>query len=273
MARPHSEASTGSRQAVPVGPCLPPVAVPERVSVRAPDPVTVATVAAALEDVHGTKDLGNKADPVEELVFIPLTRQTHRANSLRSWAAIEALGGPSALLAMPEDELAALLKDGGFSRQKAGWIKRSLAIIVERFGRLSLEDARGWSDTEVEAFLCTLPGIKVKSARCVMMYAMGRQVLPVDTHLRRLVERLGWVPAGLSEQRIHAELDRLVAPELRHSLHVNAIWHGRAVCRAIRPRCRECVVQRSCVYGMMIVYPSTPEQGAKPERLWVMDHA
>lgn len=232
----------------------------------------VEAVVRALEAAHGTRDLGNKADPVEELVFIPLTRQTHRQNSLRSWAAIEGRGGPQALLAMPEEELAALLADGGFSRQKARWIKASLAMIVARFGRLSLEETRSWSDAEVETFLCTLPGIKVKSARCVMLYAMGRQVLPVDTHLRRLVERLGWVPAGLSEKRIHQELDRVVAPKLHHSLHVNAIWHGRAVCRALGPRCSECVVQRRCVYGMM-GYPSTPEDGATPERLWVMDHA
>ena len=213
--------------------------------VAPPVDATVEAVVRSLEAAHGTKDLGNRADPVEELVFIPLTRQTHRANSLRSWAAIEALGGPAALLAMREEDLAALLKDGGFSRQKAGWIKRSLELVVERFGRLSLEDTKGWSDGKVEAFLCTLPGIKVKSARCVMMYSMGRQVLPVDTHLRRLVERLGWVARGLSEKRIHAALDRLVEPALRVGLHVNAIWHGRAVCRALRPRCSECVVQRS----------------------------
>ena len=265
MTRPSTEVSTGRPQAAPGARCGP--------VVSAPEPVVVTAVVRALEEVHGTKDLGNKADPVEELVFIPLTRQTHRQNSLRSWAVIEAIGGPQALLGMPEEALAALLQDGGFARQKAHWITRSLALIVERFGRLSIEAMRSWSDAEVEAFLCTLPGIKVKSARCVMMYSLGRQVLPVDTHLRRLVERLGWVPAGLSEQRIHAALDRLVAPELRHSLHVNAIWHGRAVCRALRPRCSECAVQRSCVYGMMMTYPSTPEHGETPERLWVMDHA
>ncbi|HPS79886.1 MAG TPA: hypothetical protein PLS53_17125 [Thermoanaerobaculaceae bacterium] len=265
MTRPQAGASLSHPQATP-GVLRVPV-------VSAPDPAAVAAVVRALEEAHGTGDLGNRVDPVEELVFIPLTRQTHRANSLRSWAVIAALGGPAALLAMPEKELGARLKDGGFSRQKARWIKASLALIVARFGRLSLEDTRSWSDAEVEVFLCTLPGIKVKSARCVMMYAMGRQVLAVDTHLRRLAERLGWVRKGLSEKRIHAELDRLVTPELRHSLHVNAIWHGRSVCRALRPRCAACVVQRSCVYGMMMAYPPTPEHGETPERLWVMDHA
>lgn len=214
------------------------------------DRLAVVRVAAALEQAHGSTDLGNKTDPIEELVWIPLTRQTHRQNSVRSWQRIVDLGGPQALLDITEEDLAALLKDAGFSRQKARWIKRSLEMIVERFGSLSLDETAGWPDAEVEAFLTTLPGIAVKSARCVMMYSLGRQVLPVDTHLRRLTERLGWVEPGLSERRIHATLEDVVPAELRYGLHVNAIWHGRQVCRALRPRCGECVVRWGCAYGV-----------------------
>ena len=168
------------------------------------------------------------------------------ARKLRSWQRIVDLGGPPAILKTPEEELAALLKDAGLSCQKARWIKRSLEMVVERFGRLSLDDTAAWADEEVERFLTTLPGIALKSARCVMMYSMGRQVLPVDTHLRRLAERLGWVAEGRTERRIHSELEVLVERGLRYSLHVNAIWHGREVCRALRPRCEECVLREGC---------------------------
>lgn len=203
-----------------------------------------------LEGLYESADLGNHSDPIEELVWIPLTRQTHRQNSVRCWKRLVELGGPEALLETPEEELAELLKDGGFSRQKARWIKRSLAMIVERSGELSLEETAGWSNKEVEAFLVTLPGIAIKSAKCVMMYSLGRQVLPVDTHLRRLAERIGWVREGLTEKRIHEQLEELVPRELRLSLHVNAIWHGRAVCRALRPRCDSCALAAGCRYGI-----------------------
>lgn len=215
-----------------------------------PDAAGVAKVVTALEAAHGTADLGNRTCPIEELVWIPLTRQTHRQNSLRSWQRISDLGGPAALLMIPEANLAALIKDAGFSRQKARWIKRSLEMVVERFGMLSLDGTAGWTDEEVERFLTALPGIAVKSARCVMMYSLGRQVLPVDTHLRRLAERLGWVDEGLTEKRIHEQLEAIVSPELRQNLHVNAIWHGRSVCRALNPRCEECVLRSSCNYGI-----------------------
>ena len=52
-----------------------------------------------------------------------------------------------------------------------------------------------------------------------------------------------------------------------------AIWHGRSVCRALKPRCEACVVQRDCTYGMMSVYPSTPPCGPKGERPMVMEYA
>jgi endonuclease III len=219
-------------------------------SLWTPTGPVVVWATRTLEAEHGSADLGNKADPIEELVWIPLTRQTHRLNSVRCWQRIVDLGGPQALLDIAEDKLADLLKDGGFSRQKARWIKRSLELIVERFERLSLEGTATWTDDEVERFLTTLPGIAIKSAKCVMMYSLGRQVLPVDTHLRRLCERLGWVPEGLTERRIHEALEVLVPRELRLSLHVNAIWHGRSVCRALRPRCSECALLRGCRYGI-----------------------
>jgi endonuclease III len=216
----------------------------------AESPAAVGWAVERLEGLYHSADLGNRADPIEELVWIPLTRQTHRQNSTRCWQRVVALGGPAALLEVGEEELAALLKDGGFSRQKARWIRQALAMIVERFGELSLAATAGWSDEDVEAFLLSLPGIAVKSARCVMMYSLGRQVLPVDTHLRRLAERLGWVAEGLTEKRIHEALEALVPRELRLSLHVNAIWHGRQVCRALRPRCDGCVLLPGCVYGI-----------------------
>lgn len=74
---------------------------------------------------HGSRpDLGNKSDPLDELVYIALTRQTHEKNALRTWKAlIAAYPTWEMLLEAPEPEIAAVIADGGFSRQKALWIK------------------------------------------------------------------------------------------------------------------------------------------------------
>lgn len=245
----HSERSARATDYPGPTPPADPVAwqqVPYGQTSAGPDRFTVRRIVDTLAATHHSADLGNLRDPIDELVWIPLTRQTHRQNAMRSWQRITALGGPAALLELEEERLAELLRDAGFSRQKARWIKRSLVMVVERFGCLSLAATSDWQDQEVEGFLTSLPGIAIKSARCVMMYSLGRKVLPVDTHLRRLCERLGWVASGLSEKRIHQELEAIVPPDQRHSLHVNAIWHGRTTCRAINPRCEACVIATDC---------------------------
>jgi endonuclease III len=212
-------------------------------------PARVSQIVAALHNDYGERDLGNSPDPIEELVYISLTRQTHYQNARRSWDAVQKAGGPEALVSMPEEQIAAMLRPSGFSRQKARWIKRSLEIVRERMGALCLAGTARWSDDEVETFLRSLPGISIKSAKCIMLYSMGRKVLPVDTHVRRLATRIGLVGAPISKQRIHRELEALVSANDRFGFHVNSIWHGRAVCTALRPRCNDCVLRPHCDLG------------------------
>jgi endonuclease III len=211
--------------------------------------VRISAIVAALHNDYGERDLGNRPDPIEELIYISLTRQTHYQNARRSWDAVLRAGGPEALADMPEKQIADMLQPGGFSRQKARWIKQSLETIRERMGALCLVGTALWSDDEVEQFLRSLPGLGIKSAKCIMLYSIGRKVLPVDTHVRRLATRIGLVRARISEQRIHRELEALVPADDRFAFHVNSIWHGRAVCTALRPRCNDCALRPHCDVG------------------------
>ncbi|MDP9437182.1 MAG: endonuclease III, partial [Actinomycetota bacterium] len=152
------------------------------------------------------------------------------------------------LLEAPEEEIAAVIADGGFSRQKARWIKQSLRTIRESSGSLSLDFLEDLDDGEAERFLCGLPGINVKSAKCVLMYSLGRDVLPVDTHVRRVSERLGLLEFGLTSKRAHERLEAAVSPRHRFAYHVGAVEHGRRVCTVARPRCGECVLKHWCDY-------------------------
>lgn len=198
---------------------------------------------------YGRSSLGNKADPLDELVYISLTRQTHEKNALRTWDALVAEYPTwEMLLAAPEQKIAAVIADGGFSRQKAKWIKQSLQIIEERNSSLSLDFLDDLEDGEAERFLCSLPGINVKSAKCILMYSLERDVLPVDTHVRRVSERLGLLEPGLTSKRAHELLEAVVPPRHRFAYHVGAVMHGRWVCSVTRPRCGECVLSHSCDY-------------------------
>jgi endonuclease-3 len=103
------------------------------------------------------------------------------------------------------------------------------------------------SDSDIETFLTSLPGVGLKVAKCVMMYTLGRRVLPVDIHVHRIAKRIGFQTKkrpDTSQQLI----EEAVPPELRYGFHVNAIAHGRAVCLSQKPRCELCVVARWCAY-------------------------
>jgi endonuclease III len=148
---------------------------------------------------------------------------------------------------MTTGQLASVIGQAGLGTQRARNIKRLLASVRERFGTYSLDKLEGWSDREVEAFLTDLPGVGLKTAKCVMMYALRRPVLPVDTHVWRIARRLGLVDPSTPYSRVHAELERVVDHRDRYAFHVNCISHGRAVCRATgAPLCIECVIRELC---------------------------
>jgi endonuclease III len=85
-----------------------------------------------------------------------------------------------------------------------------------------------------------------KTAACVLTFAMGRAAFPVDTHVHRVAQRLGWFPANATADKAHELLEPRVPAGIRYDLHLALITHGRAVCRAQRPRCEDCVLLGLC---------------------------
>jgi len=94
----------------------------------------------------------------------------------------------------------------------------------------------------------SLPGVGKKTARCVMSYALDREQLAVDTHVRRIITRLGLV-ADRSGKPDHEAFQNLVPRRLRKRMHINLIHHGRAVCTGPLPKCGQCVLISFCDQG------------------------
>jgi endonuclease III len=156
------------------------------------------------------------------------------------------------LLDAPRRQVEKLIYSGELSGKKTIALYAALGRLRDRFGRCTLEPARAWGNAELESFLCTLPGIQRKSAYCIMIYSFGRRVFPADTHVGRVLSRLvpyrelGLSLEGLDHKKLQRELADLVPPNLQHSLHVNRVEHGRAVCRSPRPLCRQCELRNFC---------------------------
>jgi len=212
-------------------------------------------VARILAVLYGSPDLGNKTDPTDELVYILLARHTREGAYQQAFEALKRRFSTwDELLDAPRDEVERLVYSGGLSGKKTVALYAALGKLRETFGSCTLEPAREWPDEKLEAFLCELPEIQRKSAYCVMMYAFGRQVFPADTHVGRVLSRigpyreLGLSMEGLDHKKLQRELAELMPPNLRYSLHVNLVEHGRAVCKSPKPNCGACEIRNLCRY-------------------------
>nr|BCX01085.1 MAG: endonuclease III [Bacteroidota bacterium] len=211
----------------------------------------IATILCRLEAIYGRPVWQPRMRPIEELVHCILSQHTSDVNSFRAFEALRrAYPDWEAVLQAPEEELARVIRSGGLARQKARRIQAVLRRIRDERPDWKLEAIlESLSDEEARAYLMRLPGIGPKCAAIVLCFALGRALLPVDTHVFRVSWRLGLIERRLGPDRAHDVLQDLVPRDLVYRFHVALIRHGRSLCRAQRPRCPECPLRDLCAYG------------------------
>jgi endonuclease III len=207
----------------------------------------VRAVERLLRHAYGKPWHFNKRDPLGELVFIILSTQTREPEYRRTFAALwQRYRSWNAVRVARAHEIERLIRLGGFARRKTKLLKALLEKVYADRGTTSLRMLRRMDDATATAYLLELPGVGPKTAKCVLMYSLGRAVLPVDTHVWRVSRRLGWIEGARHPSHAGSDcLERLVPPRLRVSIHVTMVAHGRVVCREL-PRCSVCVLDRLC---------------------------
>jgi endonuclease III len=195
----------------------------------------VEHVAQALSDAYGDPTHGNKSNPLRELLFIICSLQTNEALYQSTYTSLMSRFPTFRQLAdANEDAIAATIVRGGLARQKARTIGTIMSRLESDFGMPTLSPLHAMSDVGCESYLESLPGVGRKTARCVMMYSLRRQAFPVDSNCWRVCRRLGWVrPTRPDRSCSPRDMDRVqagVPPNLRLSLHVNLVSHGRKCC-------------------------------------------
>jgi endonuclease-3 len=176
-------------------------------------------------------------NPLELLVSVMLSAQTTDVNVNRVTPALFAkYRRPEDYLAVPQEELERDILPTGFYRQKTKALRGTMRMLLEDFG--------GEVPRQLEE-LVRLPGVARKTANVVSSELGETQGIVVDTHVRRLSQRLGFTRQE-DPVKIERDLVRLVPrPDWARLPHL-LIWHGRRVCDARRPRCEDCVVHDLC---------------------------
>jgi len=174
---------------------------------------------------------------LELLVAVMLSAQTTDVNVNRVTASLfEKYTRPEDYLAVPQAELERDIFATGFFRQKAKSLRGTMAMLLEQFdGRVPR------TVDELER----LPGVGRKTANVVAAELGNAQGIVVDTHVRRLSQRLG-LTRQEDPEKIERDLMRIVPRDEWARFPHLLIWHGRRVCIARRPLCEDCVVCDLC---------------------------
>jgi len=208
----------------------------------------VSKVCDALQACYGQPRFGNPQGPIDDLIYIILSNKTLSKAAQNAFLDLKKKFRKWERLATADSKLVReIIAPAGLSVIKTKQIQRSLRKIIADFGKCSLDSLRGLPAEAVERYLVSLDGVSVKVAKCVMMYTMAYDVLPVDTHVHRVAVRLGWTIRKRADQ-CHDELEAIVPGPRRFAFHVNCIAHGRIVCTPRKPACAECCINKHCEY-------------------------
>lgn len=220
-------------------------------------------IAKRLDRAFGPLEPPRATDPLAELIWTVLSQHTSDLNAERAFHALRA-AYPSwdAVVVARTDAVADVIRSGGLANTKAARIQAILREVAWREGGYDLSALRAFPDAEAREYLTSLPGVGPKTAAVVMAFALGRDAIPVDTHVHRVSRRLGLIPPNASAEKAHDLLAELVPDELKTPLHVGLIRLGREVCRAPAPRCEDCPLADLCPTAPSVL-GSTPRRGRR----------
>src|SRR2546423_708368 len=219
-----------------------------------------------LRRAYGPRPLKCWGDGVSVLVDTILSQNTSATNSdagyrhlrrrFRSWKQVADA---------PVEEVERCIRVSGLSNLKAPRIQAILRRIKAERGKIDLQFLDNVEDTAAYDYLRNFPGVGPKTACCTLLFAFGKALFPVDTHIHRIARRLGLVPAKATAEQTQELLTPLIRPQDRYETHVLLIEHGRKTCRAINPRCDDCVLLGACPYGKQRVrqQPATKTQAPR----------
>jgi endonuclease-3 len=222
---------------------------------RTPTPeLTPAEIIARLSQLYGAPDWRPHGDPMAELVLTILSQNTSDTNSGRAFMSlVAAFPDWHSVMEAPVDAIEREIAMGGLAKQKSPRIKASLAAIWNARGSFDLEFLRELPLDGAKSWLRGMKGVGPKTAACVLMFALGRPALPVDTHVHRVAQRLNYVAATATAEKAHDILEAVIPEGLIFPFHILLIKHGRRLCRAQRPLCEECPLLDGCTAGRVFV--------------------
>jgi len=188
----------------------------------------------------------NGDDPFRSLIFSILSARTKDPTSLKAAKNLFSKYHTARSLAKADrKKVEKLIHNVGFYRQKTKYVIGAAKMVVGEFGGKVPDDYDE---------LVKIPGVGRKVANVLLAYTFGEDRIPVDTHVHRISNRLGWVKTKKPEQTEIA-LMKLVPKGLWTKVNSAMVSYGQTVCLPRNPKCGECKVKQYCRYYRNVYLP------------------
>jgi len=208
----------------------------------------IRSISRTLEHSYGPKIWRPEEDVLSQLIKTILSQNTTDTNSLKAFQQLrERFTAWSDVHRASRRQVAAAIRSGGLADIKAGRIKAILQQVFLEHPDGDLSFFESWPTGRIREYLGRFVGVGEKTIACVLLFALGRPVMPVDTHVRRVSRRLGLIPPQSDAVQAHRLLQDAVPASLVYAFHLHLIEHGRTICRARKPLCGRCPLQDRCV--------------------------
>jgi Predicted EndoIII-related endonuclease len=198
-------------------------------------------VAQLLREMYGYPNWRQSLPAMDELIDCVLSQSTSDINRDRAFDALKArYPNWEAVMNAPTQEVIDTIKPAGLANQKGPRIQNILRRIYAERGELNIDFLKDLPIDEAKAWLTSFDGVGPKTAAIVLCFAFNREAFPVDTHIHRVGQRIGFLPQGISADKAHPVMEAIVPPDQYYAFHLNLIQHGREICQARRPQCERC---------------------------------
>jgi endonuclease-3 len=187
-------------------------------------------------------------DPVDMLIGTILSQNTNDRNSYKAFLKLKKkYKSWDDVARQSRTKVEFQIRIAGLGKQKSKAIKNFLTSILNTNGEISLEHLKPMADEQILLDLTSYSGVGIKTAMCVLLFSLRRNVCPVDTHVHRTANRIGIVNTKTPD-KTSVVLNRYMPEGIAHQFHTNLIRLGREICRPAAPNCPICPLLKICVY-------------------------
>jgi endonuclease III len=198
---------------------------------------------------YGEHPLVPRREPMHELISTILSHRTTQKNEDIAYNNMwKRFGSWDAIRSAPLDALTEAIEPSNFPEVKAPYIKGVLDRIYTARGEYSIDFLRDLSAEEGLDWLMSLPGVGIKTASLVLLFCFSKPIMPVDTHVHRVSQRLGLIGPKVTPNAAHTVLLGLLPhePHILFNFHIDMLRHGQKVCIWGTPRCDKCPLTDLC---------------------------